>query len=163
MNCAKAQFSHNAGASLFFVKAEGGDAVSPYGVTYFPRYSFGAISVGVPITLGMSGSYNSQQGASTGSSFTYQLPIVVDYNVGLGADPDKDGGFGFYGGLGYGLFSTSYVGTFDFGTLKASGPMLRAGVRFTIKEKIITVGGSYLKGGGDSKANVIGISALVQL
>lgn len=163
ISSAKAQFSHNTGATLFMVKAEGGDNVSPYGVTYFPRYSFGAISVGIPLTIGISGSYNSQQGASTGSSFTYQLPLVVDYNVGLGADPEPDGSFGFYGGVGYSLFSTSYIGTFDYGTLKASGPMLRAGIRLNIKDKMVSIGGSYLKGGGDSKASVIGISALIQL
>jgi hypothetical protein len=159
---ANAQFSHSSGASLFLVSAEGGDNVSPYGLTYFPRYSFKNLSVGVPITLGVSGTYNSQQGASTGSSFTYQLPLVVDYNVGLGAGDNDDDGFGFYGGVGYGLFSTSYIGTFDYGTLKASGPMVRGGIRLNIKDNIITVGASYLKGGGDSKATVIGITALYQ-
>ena len=164
IGCAKAQFSQGVGVTLFSVKAAGGDAAMPYGITYFPRYSFGAISVGVPLTIGMSGSYNSREGASSGSSFTYQLPLVVDYNFGLGSDPESDkDNFGFYGGLGYGLFSTSYVGTYSYGTLKANGPMARAGVRFLIKEKVISVGASYLRSVDDNKANVIGISALLQL
>lgn len=157
VSTAKAQFSSSVGASLFLVSGENTGSSTPYGVTYSPRYSFGSLSVGVPITIGMSGSYNSRSGVSEGSSFTYQLPLVVDYNFGLGAADDEDSPFGGYAGIGYSLFSTSYVGTFSSGTLPANGPMLQAGVRFLIKEKIISLGGSYLKGGGDFKANVIGI------
>jgi hypothetical protein len=157
---AKAQFSHSAGASLFLVSSETGDNSTCYGVTYFPKYSFGGLSVGVPLTVGFSGSVNSRSGASDGASFTYQLPIVVDYNFGLGASEDSEGGIGGYVGVGYSAFSTSYVSTFSSGTLKANGPMGRAGVRFGIGEHILSIGGSFLKGGGTEKANVIGISAL---
>ncbi|MDI9363842.1 MAG: hypothetical protein QM541_02740 [Flavobacterium sp.] len=156
----KAQFSHAGGATLFLVSADNTDATSAYGVSYFPRYSFGAISVGVPISAAITGSTNSRTGASAGSSFTYQLPLVVDYNFGLGASDDEESKFGGYAGLGYSLFSTSYVGVYTTGTLKANGPMARAGIRFLVKEHTLSLGASFLKGGGDLKANVIGVSLL---
>jgi ribulose 1,5-bisphosphate synthetase/thiazole synthase len=38
--------------------------------------------------------------------------------------------------------------------------MARAGIRFLVKEHTISLGGSFSKGGGDLKANVIGVSLL---
>lgn len=160
----KAQFSKNVGATVFIAKEDGGQSTTAWGVTFFPRYSFGALSVGAPISLGISGSTNSRVGASEGSSLTLHLPLVVDYNFGLGADPeDESTNFGFYAGAGYGLFSTSYVGVFSSGTLKANGPMARAGIRALIKEKVITLGATYIMGGAPEKATVIGIGATIQL
>jgi len=156
----KAQFSHSAGASLFYVTSKTGDATVPYGITYFPRYSFGAFSVGVPVTLGLSGSFNSRDGVSEGASFTYHVPLVVDYNFGLGSTEDNESGFGGFIGAGYGLFSTSFVSDYSSGTLKANGPLARAGVRFPISERIFTVAFNFQKGGGEEKANVFGVSLL---
>ncbi len=161
-NLLSAQFSHGIGASYFIAKDKAGENGGGPAVTYFPKYSIGSLSVGVPISLGITGSANSRTGASEGSSLTLQLPIVVDYNIGLGANPDEESesGFGFYVGAGFGVFSTSYVGAFTSGTLKATGPLARAGARFNVKEKLIDLGASYHLGLDDNKVGAIGITAI---
>lgn len=158
---AKAQFSHQGGASIFFATPKGDEATSAYGLTYYPRFSFSNISVGAPISIGVSGSSNSRSGVSD-ASLTYMLPLAVDYNFGMGSqeEEDADGGLGGYLGAGYGLFSTSYVGALYSSSISTSGPLARAGIRFMISERIFDIGATYMQGISSSKASVIGISVL---
>ncbi len=170
---AKAQFTHSAGATLFLASPSSGSSTTAWGVTYSPRYCFNpSFSVGVPLSLGLasSGSYNSREGASGSSSITLQLPVMVDYNLGLGSSESADDdNFGFYAGLGFGYFATSYsdVVTDSYGnsiggsgTLKATGPLGHAGIRFKFRDNNMDLGVSFHKGLSEEKASIIGITLL---
>ena len=159
---AKAQFSHQVGASMFFATPKGYKSTSAWGITYYPKISFDNVSIGAPLSLGFSGSADSRSGVTSGSSLTYMLPISVDYNFGLGSveDDNSNGGFGGYLGVGYGIFSTSYVGDLYVTSIKTSGPLGRAGIRFLIKDHIFDLGASYMQGVSTTNASVIGVSLL---
>ena len=162
---AKAQFSHSVGASLFLVSANQGISATSWGITYYPRYTVSSsFSVGVPLSLGLAGSYNSQDGASSGSSITVQLPIVADYNYGLGSsEKSDDSKFGFYVGAGLGYFSTTYTDDLGGGSVTATGPYAHSGIRFNIKDHAYDFGASYHAGLSGDKASIIGIRLLYAL
>ena len=146
---AKAQFvKGDVGASIFIgagkIKLTNGEtenlSASFYGASWYPRYIVSPnISVGVPLTLGISGSFNSRTGAT--GSFGLDLPIAVDYNFGYGAsgeDEDSDAGFGGFAGGGFSITksaSSEQNPLFGTETTSASsyGPMAHAGVRFPIQ------------------------------
>jgi hypothetical protein len=171
---AKAQFvKSDVGASIFVGvgKASVTGAPKPsssfYGASWYPRYIVNSnISIGVPLTLGFSGSSNSRTGAS--GSFGLDLPIAVDYNFGYGADgntEDSDASFGGFagGGFGYTIAAESdpYYGS---SSAKTYGPMVHGGVRFPIQgTKSITVMVSAKLGLDKLKYNFFGGTLLYKL
>jgi hypothetical protein len=182
---AKAQFiANDLGASIFVGSAtiaKNGQTEkllpSFYGVSWYPRYMLGSsLSVGVPLTLGFSGSFNSREGSSF--SFGLDGPVAVDYNFGYGAagsNEDYDGGFGGFVGVGFGYtkatsaapetYNGAYWTEADFSASSSYGPMGHAGVRFPIKqgEKSITIRLSYKKGLEKTKFNFFGGTLLYSL
>jgi len=174
----QAQFvKKDVGASIFVGSAsftKGGETVkiqpSFYGVSWYPRYVLGnKISIGIPVTLGFSGSVNSREGGSF--SFGFDAPIAVDYNFGYGAaggEEESDAGFGGFVGAGFGYtktaqatpdnYNTTIWNESDFSASKSYGPMAHAGVRFPIKqgENSITIRLSYKKGLETEKFNFFG-------
>jgi hypothetical protein len=155
------------GASIFIGNAsltKGGETVklqpSFYGVSWYPRFMLGSsVSIGVPLTLGFSGSFNSREGGSF--SFGLDAPVAVDYNFGYGAagpDEESDAGFGGFVGAGFGYtktaaatpdnYSTTIWNEADFSASRSYGPMAHAGVRFPIQQgdRSITIRLSYKKG-----------------
>ena len=177
-NVTNAQFIKNdVGASIFIGSAsltKGGETVkiqpSFYGISWYPRYVLGdKISIGVPVTLGFSGSFNSREGGSF--SFGLDAPVAVDYNFGYGAaggEEESDAGFGGFIGVGFGYtktaeaapdnYNTTIWNEADFSATKSYGPMVHAGVRFPIKqgESSITIRLSYKKGLETGKFNFFG-------
>ncbi len=184
---ASAQFIVNdVGASLFYGKGkltESGETVNLdaafYGVSWYPRYILsetgnGSISVGVPVSLGFSGSFNSREGGNF--SFGLDAPIAVDYNFGVGAfaEEEGEGGFGGFIGAGFGFTSTASSTTDDYNTTiwnetdfskaKSYGPMGHAGIRFPIGQgKILTIRLSFKKGLEKEKYNFFGGSLFYRL
>lgn len=168
------------GASLFFGTGKltkQGETVtldaSFAGLTWYPRYIFsetgsGSLSIGIPLSLGASGSVNSRTGGNF--SFGLDIPVAVDYNFGFGAFPDEesDAGFGGFLGAGFGYtttassttddYTTGYWDETDFSKSKSYGPMLHAGVRFPIMggSNAITIRLSYKKGLEEAKYNFFG-------
>jgi hypothetical protein len=174
-------FMHSLGASILFgngkaVDDGAGGSITPTlgleAITYYPRINLiesdnSSISVGIPLSLGFQGSVNTQTGSSI--AFGYDLPLVVDYNMGHKSTLDNEAGFGGYIGAGFGYTHTSvsisdnYLGDYS-ATANTYGPLVRAGIRFGIpwgeKEYSYTIGGWYKFGLEKDGFKTIGINLL---
>jgi hypothetical protein len=175
---AKAQFiKGDVGASIFIGAgklSEGGFSeklsAAFYGLSWYPRYMLNSnISVGVPLTLGFSGSFNSRTGGT--GSFGLDLPVAVDYNFGYGADgntEDSDATFGGFAGGGFSITKSSSSEQSAFGSYSTSassyGPMAHGGVRFPIQgTRSITLMVSAKLGLDKLKYNFFGGTLLYKL
>ena len=140
--------------------------------TYFPRYNFlerpnSSVSVGIPIGLGF-GFAHSVDGSDVGTAFAYDLPVVVDYNIGCKATKEVDKHFGGYFGLGFGYANTTISNTkYSNGSYATYGLLLRAGMRFAGVQKWNGKGltfGIYTKNGMEKENySTFGFNILVDL
>lgn len=160
--------------ALLFAKDQYGNKFSLYqtNFTYFPRYNFVAnenssISIGAPVGAGI-GIVNSSSG-DPGIGFSFDLPAVLDYNIGCKSTPENETYFGGYLGAGFGYSQNTVSGT-SYSNIKATsyGPLFRAGVRIgSAKENwrghAITIGFYYKKGLEAAKYNTVGCNVLVDL
>lgn len=135
---AKAQnnisFSFKGGGGLYVGGGSGG-----YAAVLSPRLNFlslsdiGTLSVGTHLGLGFSSnsSYNSRTGAEGQSSFVFDLPLMLELNLGNGSSPDNENDFGGFLGLGYGI-SRLANNDLNYGGNSAttSGPVFNAGLSF---------------------------------
>jgi hypothetical protein len=177
------QFYHAGGAGLVAGKgkipagAESGSeqpSILGYGVFYHPRFNIsetgsGAISVGFPITAGLSGTVSSQEGSSL--SIIADLPITVDYNFGHGSNGESESGFGGFLGAGFSYTYSNYRDEFyipgvidEIEQVKGSsyGPLAHAGIRALIGERTYFLRGFYKMGLENAKFKTIGIAAGLQ-
>lgn len=123
-------FSHKAGLSGYMGPNAGG-----YGITYSPRLNFlplgdaGTLSVGTHIGLGISGEFNSRTGGE--GSFIFDLPLVVELNMGNSSHPDNENNFGGYFGGGFGYSKLALADTY-YGTTSdtALGPIVNGGLSY---------------------------------
>lgn len=146
------KFSHEIGASLALVVweekteipegfypdediKENASVLYPM-LTYSPRYSFlqmkkSSVSISAPVSIG-GGLARNYATDDLGFAFTYDLPLVVDYNFGSGSLPETESGVGGYlgGGFSYQYFSISGSIASDL-KKSTSGPLIRGGVRFS--------------------------------
>jgi hypothetical protein len=123
------RFSHDIGASLSMVcwkektvfgysigeeivETKNASVIYPM-LTYSPRYDFvqmknSTVSVSAPVSLG-GGLARNYATDDMGFAFTFDLPLVVDYNFGQGSHPENDSRMGGYfgGGFSYQYFSIS--------------------------------------------------------
>ena len=72
---------HGVGLNILVATADGGKSSVDGGFTYSPRLSFVegddmSVSVGIPMTVGVSGSYSSNYNSSSGSSSTNTLSFL---------------------------------------------------------------------------------------
>src|SRR6478735_5250691 len=180
----QAQFIHGIGmtASGLFGRiskysAFGGSSydfsMSQFSFAYFPRYNFvendnSSVSVGAPVALGAGIASNSYSGDAS-FYFAYEVPVVLDYNIGLKSTEDNDNGFGGYIGAGFSYYhvgmSESMSADFNGTTY---GPLLRGGVRFHIPSKnddpkVMSLGIFYKKGMESTKLTTIGFNLIVDL
>jgi hypothetical protein len=146
-----------------------------YGIFYHPRYNLtesdnSAISVGFPITFGISGSVNSQTGSSL--SITADLPLTIDYNFGGGASSSSEGeGFGGFVGAGFGYTysnqSTYYemAGGAGYEHMKGTsyGPLAQAGIRAPIGDKSYFLRVFYKMGLETQKFKTFGLAIGINL
>jgi len=175
-------FSHGVGVAVFVTTAKGGNAAVAEGFTYSPRFNFienedFSLSVGVPLSVGISGSYSSNYNSYSGSTtdntlgFMADVPLIVNFNFGAGSTPDNDSRFGFYigGGMGYhygkyNVDSTDYYGdgyTYQ-ATINGVGPAGNIGCRFAVGRGTHNVEArlTFMKSLDNSKANIFGMGAL---
>ena len=171
---------HSFGANFSYLTGKVKDQYSSSNISliqtnlsYFPRVNIAemensSLSVGVPLGLGF-GIAKSVNGDDAGIGFAYDLPIVLDYNIGCKSSYDNEGTFGGYFGLGFGYshMSISESSYMDFkGT--SYGPMVRAGIRIgsdseSWADHAITLGFSFKKGLEKEKLNTFGLSVLLDL
>jgi hypothetical protein len=171
-------FMHGAGLNVFVANASGGQTAVNGGISYSPRFNFIeqeniSISVGIPFTVGVSGSYsanyNSQYGSSSSNTLSVMLnvPMIINLNMGAGATKETEDRFGYFVGAGFGYHYGTYnisdiingdeVGT-KFSTI---GPVGNAGVRFAVGRGShnVEVRLQYMKGINDVKPNIFSAGA----
>lgn len=157
---------------------------SGVGVFAYPKYHIiqvagHSISLGAPITLGVSSSYNSRTGEES-SSYIYDLNLALDINGGrLNKKKDNsDKLIGYYVGIGFGTINTGGIGfdleassktntddlivvpldqdAYDYMTVKNTGLLIHAGATvpfFFNKEKSKNMGiRAFVKPGFGPKA-----------
>lgn len=142
-------------------------------LTYFPRYNFvendiSSISVGAPVGIGIGIAANTN-GSDAGVAFAYDLPIVIDYNIGCKSTRENDQNFGGYFGLGFGYYKVS-ISQSSYSDFKGAtyGPLVRAGVRIGSSNEswnrhAVTIGLFYKKGMEKDKLTTIGFNVLLDL
>jgi hypothetical protein len=141
-------------------------------LSYFPRYNFvenenSSVSVGMPLGVGF-GLVSNNYGDDAGIVFSYDIPLVLDYNIGCKSTPGNENGFGGYFGAGFGyqqvIISKSSYSDFNGSSF---GPLARAGMRFSRNEDWhglgITVGLFFKKGLEKDKFNTTGFNVLIDL
>jgi hypothetical protein len=174
------KFMHGYGATISVLtgKVKTSYSTSNYtlqqtNLTYFPRYNFvesenSSISIGVPVGIGIAIASNTNSN-DAGIAFAYDLPVVIDYNIGFKSTMDNDKNFGGYLGLGFGYYKVS-ISQSQYSNFKGAtyGPLFRGGVRIgssneSWKGHGITVGMFYKKGLEKDKLTTIGFNVLVDL
>ena len=181
---ATSQIHHSIGAGLVIGTgkipkgAEQGSetpTILGFGVFYHPRYNItetenGAISVGLPLTLGISGSVNSREGGSI--SIIADLPITADYNFGAGSSENNESAFGGFIGGGFSYTYSNYTNDFVIpGTVDLTeqvkgtsyGPLVNGGIRALIGERSFFLRAFYKIGLESAKFKTFGVSAGISL
>lgn len=142
-------------------------------LTYFPRYNFvenenSSISIGFPVGIGI-GIASNTSGNDAGISFAYDLPAVIDYNIGCKSTSENEKTFGGYFGVGFGYYKVSISGS-QYSDFKGAtyGPLFRGGVRIGSSNEswnghALTIGMFYKKGIEKDKLTTIGFNVLVDL
>jgi hypothetical protein len=171
-------FMHGAGLNIFVANASGGQTAVNGGVTYSPRFNFieqddMSVSVGIPFTVGVSGnysaSYNSQYGSSSSNTLSVMLnaPLIINLNMGAGANKETESRFGYFVGAGFGY----QYGTYNISDIinggevvtkfSTTGPVGNAGVRFAVGRGThnVEVRLQYMKGINDVKPNIFSAGA----
>ena len=158
---AQTSFSHSIGGGIF----AGNKSGSGQGITYSPRLNFMelgdemTLSAGTHLSLGFSGTSNSQSGSS--GSFLIDLPIVAEMNFGCGSNNDSRSSFGGFIGAGFGYNKmASSDPVFGTTSMSSSGLLVNGGIRALIKERPIGLRVSYLL---SSKQTVLGIGIFYML
>lgn len=142
-------------------------------VTWFPRYNFiegenSSISIGAPVGVGI-GLATNTIGNDAGILFSYDLPVVLDYNLGFKSTIDNDRKFGGYFGAGFGYNKVIISGS-SYSDFNGSsyGPLIRAGFRFGSANEswnghALTAGVYYKVGLEKDKLHTIGFNVLMDL
>ena len=177
-NAQKLMHSYGATISILTGKVKTPYSSSSYtleqtNITYFPRYNFtenenSSLSIGAPVGIGI-GIATNTSGSDAGVAFAYDLPVVIDYNIGCKSTRENEKNFGGYFGLGFGYYKVS-ISQSQYSDYKGEtyGPLVRAGVRFgsaneSWKGHAVSVGLFYKKGMEKDKLTTIGFNVLVDL
>lgn len=180
---AYSQFNMSTGGGILFGKGklpEGAEydserpSILGYGIFLYPRYNVvetegSAVSIGIPATLGLSGSVNSRSGGAI--SITADLPMTFDYNFGARSSQDNESAFGGFIGAGFGYMYSNqsyeyYNGmTGGYEQVKGSsyGPLAHAGVKLLVGDRCYFLRGSYKIGLEKEKYKTVGVSFGVSL
>jgi hypothetical protein len=173
-------FMHGVGTGTLLSTAKDANFTAFGTLLYNPRFSFAetessSFSIGIPLTLGLAGSYtyDNYAGVQNNSRFMVNAPLIFDFNMGAGSSKESEDRFGWFAGGGFGLNVGSFytdeiydpeTGNYTGGqkTHTSFGPAVNGGVRFAVGQGThnIEVLLSYMKGLNDLKPNTIGIQAV---
>jgi hypothetical protein len=168
-------FMQGAGLTIFVATVNNSDPAVIGGFTYSPRFNFMenenmSLSIGVPLSAGISEYYNSIDPTDNSLSYMVNVPLMINLNVGAGSTHGNQRRFGFFVGAGfgyeYGSYSTNYSdGYSEYSSYIAKGsygPAANAGMRFAVGRggKNVEVRLSYLRGIDATGANVFGVASL---
>jgi hypothetical protein len=173
-------FTHGAGVGIFVEDAEMSNVKGTYALTYSPRFSFAetkntSLSIGIPLNVGLSASYNvyTGDGYYDDVNFGYMInvPLMFNFNIGAGSARDCQDRMGFFFGAGYAyhvgtVYQTwigSYYGEHIGHTESSTGPAANIGLRIGVghrKKHNIEIRTSYMRGTTSYKPHVFGINCL---
>lgn len=174
-------FMHGAGVGVFVADAPLTDVAVGGMLTYSPRFNFMeneslSLSLGVPMSIGFSGSYSVSYSSYYGSSeentlrFMFNAPLILNLNVGAGSTKENEQRFGFFVGGGFGYHYGSYAKEvkvddyvdYEEGYGNSYGPAGNIGARFAVgsHQKTIEARLSYMKAVSESKISLFGVAAL---
>ncbi|HEX6333550.1 MAG TPA: hypothetical protein VFZ78_04930 [Flavisolibacter sp.] len=149
-----AQFNQSGGAGLILglgnvPKYVTFDADRPWFLTstisYYPQFNImesgnAAISIGTPVSIGLSTYEASSTADEDGIMFLADLPVMVDLKLGTGSTRDNTSKYGFFFGAGFGYTYTTReyqyfnpsIGAVDQVKGVSYGPMTHIGVNFAL-------------------------------
>ena len=173
-------FMHGVGLGFLFGQTKESDLSFYGGVTYSPRFNFietesMSVSVGIPLSVGISGSYNYSNyngyvEEENTLGFMLNAPIMINLNGGAGSTKENESRFGYFfgGGFGYhyGKYNLSEVLSYDDPPKKVEpstiGPAANAGFRIAVGSHMKNIEGrfSFMKGITNAKPNVYGMAVL---
>lgn len=151
----------------------GDETLQQTSFSYFPRLNImesenSSISVGAPVAIGV-GIARSTYGDDAGISFAYDLPVVVDYNIGCKSTNENEKKFGGYFGLGFGYYKVS-ISQSTYSDFKGAtyGPIFRGGIRFGSSNEnwhghAVTVGLFFKNGLETAKLKTFGFNIMYDL
>src|SRR5277367_1377924 len=155
------------------LQSSGGSTADPVGaIIYSPRVSFmetenTSFTIGLPISFGITGTYNSQYPDDNSLGFMFDAPLMFNYNYGAGSTKEAEDKFGFFAGVGFGYHSNQYTATdvngYDYTDKMAGfGPVGNAGARMGIGHGShnLELRFSYMKTLDLSKSNIMGFGFL---
>lgn len=137
------------------------------GATYFPRLNFletqnSSLSIGMPISLGF-GSASNTSDDSKGVFFSYDLPVIADYNIGLRSTSENEKNFGFFFGAGFGYNHVGLALSSGSEKISSYGPLAHTGARFNMNRTALTLGFFYKMGMETQKYKTFGFQVLADL
>jgi hypothetical protein len=166
-------FMQGVGINVVLQSANGFSADPVGAIMYSPRVTFmedasSSFSVGLPMSFGVSGTYNSQNSYGNNSlGVMFDAPLVFDYNYGAGSSRESEDKFGFFAGAGFGYHMNQYIATdqngYDYTDKMAGfGPVANLGGRLGVGHGShnLELRFSYMKTLDVTKSNVIGIGFL---
>jgi hypothetical protein len=155
------------------LQSSSGFTADPIGaIVYSPRVSFmetenTSFTVGLPMSLGVSGSYNSQNMDDNSLGLMLDVPLMFNYNYGAGSTKEAEDKFGFFAGVGFGYHTNMYTATDENGydytdKMAGFGPVGNVGARLGVGHGShnLELRFSYMKTLDITKSNVIGIGCL---
>jgi|SRR5450432_656658 len=155
------------------LQSSGGYSSDPVGaIIYSPRVNImeaenTSFSIGIPMSFGFSGSYNSANYSDNSLGVMFDAPLMFNYNYGAGSTKEAEDKFGFYGGVGFGYHMNQYTATDESGydysaKMSGFGPVGNIGLRLGVGHKThnLELRFSYMKTMDQSKSNIVGIGVL---
>jgi hypothetical protein len=126
-----------------------------------------SFSIGIPMSFGVSGTYNSQNIENNSLGFMFDAPLMFNYNYGAGSTKEAEDKFGFFAGAGFGYHTNQYTATDEFGydysgKMSGFGPAGNIGARLGVGHGShnLELRFSYMKTLDESKSNIMGIGFL---
>jgi hypothetical protein len=165
-------FTQGVGINIVLQSASGVNADPVGAIIYSPRVNVmemenTSLSIGIPMSFGISGSYNSMDAGNSTLGVMFDAPLMINYNYGAGSLKEAEDKFGFYGGVGFGYHMNQYVASDAYGNdLSARrsgfGPVGNIGARLGVGHGShnLEIRLSYMKTLDESKSNIVGIGFL---
>ena len=142
-------------------------------IMYSPRVTFmetetSSFSVGIPMSFGVSGSYNSQDlNGNNNLGIMFDAPLIFDYNYGAGSSKEAEDKWGFFAGAGFGYHMNQLVASDVYGdgyetSMQGFGPVGNAGVRLNVGHGShnFELRGSYMKTLDVTKSSIVAVGML---
>ncbi|MDP4131023.1 MAG: hypothetical protein Q8918_11565 [Bacteroidota bacterium] len=167
-------FMQGIGVVTYIQSAPGFTTSVTGGITYSPKVSFletdnSSLSLGIPFSVGASGSYNYSSYGGENNSLAVMLdaPLILNFNVGAGSSKAAESRFGFFVGGGFGYHTSSYSADDIYGDsysekMAGFGPVGNLGIRIGVgqRSRNVEIRLSYMKTLDISASNIFGIGGV---